>query len=264
MATDNPKISLYVPQQIYDRFKEFATDRELTMSQAGIAILAEYFGLTEETKKNVVGGVTLEAFKTLQAELESLKNRVNYLEAKSNPPIEITKVKTETVTNPRFTELAKVEKNQTTSEPLKELNKQDDEGTNKQQENSNLQLKLLSEPQEIRLEAKHLAKRINSEKEKVTTSRIASKVGSLIKKDSTEEFVDWTKKLDPDDIGWGISKNPYGRKGSAKQPLYYYVPYNASKEQIELLEQWLLNNNLSGKTPSMAVNNIEGRNSQPR
>ena len=76
MPTDNPKISLYVPQPIYDRFKEFQEQQGLSMSQAGIVILAEYFGL-EETIENTagasIGGVTL-------AELESIKLRLTALE----------------------------------------------------------------------------------------------------------------------------------------------------------------------------------------
>lgn len=147
MATDNPKISLYVPQQIYDRFKEFATERDLTMSQAGIAILAEYFGLHSETRKNVVGGVTLEAFQELKEELKafqqlreelkSLKERVDYLETQNSLPNNSTKV-----------ELVS-----TTSEPQKKNSKNDVdkelEGTKEYKENSNLQLNLLSEPEEI-------------------------------------------------------------------------------------------------------------------
>ena len=64
MPTDNPKISLYVPQVIYDRFSEFAKQQGLSMSQAGIVVLAEYFGLQEALKETTegttIGGVTLD------------------------------------------------------------------------------------------------------------------------------------------------------------------------------------------------------------
>lgn len=93
MPTDNPKISLYVPQQIYDRFKSFQEERKLSMSQAGIVILAEYFGLEETVKEiaegTTIGGVTL-------AEFEQLKERVKQLEEQ-------------------------VEQKQTTSEPLRKI-----------------------------------------------------------------------------------------------------------------------------------------------
>lgn len=62
MPTDNPKISAYVPQLVYDTFKQFQDERGISMSQAVIVILAEYFGIQQELKEfiegSVVGGVT--------------------------------------------------------------------------------------------------------------------------------------------------------------------------------------------------------------
>ena len=265
MATDNPKISLYVPQQIYDRFKEFTTERDLTMSQAGIAILAEYFGLQEETRKNVVGGVTLEAFQELKEELKvlqelreelkSLKERVNYLETQNSP----------------LKNSIKVELAPTISEPQNNNSKnnvdQESEGTGEDKqyeeykENSNLQLNLLSELKEIKLEAKHLALRLAGSDPKVSSRQIASKAGTIMKKESTKEFIDWTQQRDPSNVGWDIWKNPDGRKNRVGYPLYYYVPHNPSKEQIESLREWLDNNSLP-ETPSTAVKNIEANDSQ--
>jgi hypothetical protein len=49
MATDNPKISGYVPQAIYDKVMHFKTTRGCaSVSQAVTAILEEYFGLGAE------------------------------------------------------------------------------------------------------------------------------------------------------------------------------------------------------------------------
>ena len=45
MPTDNPKISSYVPQPIFDRFKEYQGENDCSMSQALALILSEYFGL---------------------------------------------------------------------------------------------------------------------------------------------------------------------------------------------------------------------------
>lgn len=90
MPTDNPKISLYVPQQVYDRFKKFQEEQGLSMSQAGIVILAEYFGLkdvvTETTSKLPVGGVTLQAFQELSSLFNELNKRVELLESTGKPP----------------------------------------------------------------------------------------------------------------------------------------------------------------------------------
>ena len=87
MPTDNPKISGYVPQQIYDRFKQYQQEQQLTMSQAVIVILAEYFGLEETIKETTsglpIGGVTLDAFQKLQDEILDLKSRVDLLESTS-------------------------------------------------------------------------------------------------------------------------------------------------------------------------------------
>lgn len=59
MPTENPKISAYVPQIIYDRFKEFKEERKLSFSQAAIEVFAEYFGinLTENSTKEFPGGL---------------------------------------------------------------------------------------------------------------------------------------------------------------------------------------------------------------
>ena len=74
MPTDNPKISLYVPQVIYDRFSEFAKQQGLSMSQAGIVVLAEYFGLQEALKETTegttIGGVTLDRVEKIERRLE--------------------------------------------------------------------------------------------------------------------------------------------------------------------------------------------------
>ncbi len=49
MATDNPKISGYVPKAIYDKVMEFkTTGGYASVSQAVTAILEEYFGLGAE------------------------------------------------------------------------------------------------------------------------------------------------------------------------------------------------------------------------
>jgi hypothetical protein len=90
MPTDNPKISLYVPQQIYDRFKEFQEARKLSMSQAGIVIIAEYFGIEENIKEitegTTIGGVTLAEFEQLKQRLEQLEKQVEQSKTTSELP----------------------------------------------------------------------------------------------------------------------------------------------------------------------------------
>ena len=44
MATDNPKVSGYVPQVVYDQKKQFKAERGLkSVSMAVAAVLEEYF-----------------------------------------------------------------------------------------------------------------------------------------------------------------------------------------------------------------------------
>ncbi|EAZ87941.1 hypothetical protein [Crocosphaera chwakensis] len=83
MPTENPKISLYVPQHIYDRFIEYKDQSGLSMSQAGTVLLAEYFGL-EETIKDIregvtIGGVTLNRVEKIESEIKELKEQINGL-----------------------------------------------------------------------------------------------------------------------------------------------------------------------------------------
>lgn len=84
MPTDNPKISAYVPQLIFDKFKQFQEERELSMSQTVIVILSEYFGI-QECLKGVdrgveVGGVTLSEFTKLSVMVHELSGRMELLE----------------------------------------------------------------------------------------------------------------------------------------------------------------------------------------
>ena len=111
MPTDNPKISGYVPQQIYDRFKEYQQKNQLTMSQAVIVIFAEYFGLEETIKETTsglpVGGVTLSAFEELQKEFLELKSRVDLLESTSKLLKESPKVSTDKNSSSQLSLLSK-------------------------------------------------------------------------------------------------------------------------------------------------------------
>ena len=167
MPTDNPKISLYVPQQIYDRFKSFQEERKLSMSQAGIVILAEYFGI-EETIKDItegttIGGVTL-------VEFEQLKERIKNIE-----------------------EL--VEQGKTTSEPPKITEKK-----------SNLsQLELLSKSpvneDRLAIGIDLLSKRLGFE----SNREILRNRGRY--KGKPEKFLVWSRKKDPDSIGWLLNSD---------------------------------------------------------
>lgn len=95
MPTENPKISAYVPQAVFDRFIQFKEERGLSMSQSVIEILVDYFGVDlskNSTEKNTSG--IPDRVAVLEKELADLKQSYLWL-------------------------VQKVESIQTTSEPLK-------------------------------------------------------------------------------------------------------------------------------------------------
>lgn len=88
MATDNPKVSAYVPQLIKDRVTQFRQEQEISESQAVTIILAEYFGLTQllgrSPGESAVGGVTLARMEATEQKIisltETLEDRFRQLE----------------------------------------------------------------------------------------------------------------------------------------------------------------------------------------
>jgi hypothetical protein len=82
MPTDNPKVSGYIPQHIYDSFKTFCEERGISMSQAVTVIFAEYFGLDLSVKQNSSTSRPLvERVGLLEQELADLRALVeNHLE----------------------------------------------------------------------------------------------------------------------------------------------------------------------------------------
>ena len=47
MPTENPKVSGYIPQVVFDQLMQFKAERGLSVSQAVTTILEEYFGLAK-------------------------------------------------------------------------------------------------------------------------------------------------------------------------------------------------------------------------
>lgn len=91
MPTDNPKISAYVPQVVFDKVENFRRQRGLSMSQAAIVIFAEYFGIEqavrEFTEGIIVGGVTITRLENIEHSIEQLTlmfHESNCLPSESN------------------------------------------------------------------------------------------------------------------------------------------------------------------------------------
>jgi hypothetical protein len=95
MPTENPKISAYVPQIIYDRFKEFKEERKLSFSQAAIELFAEYFGinLAENPTKEFTGGLPdrVSQLEQIVADLKQsyvyLSEKVDFIQSTSGLPV---------------------------------------------------------------------------------------------------------------------------------------------------------------------------------
>jgi hypothetical protein len=96
MSTENPKISAYVPQIIYDRFKQFQKDRSLSMSQAVIQLFAEYFDidLNASVPQQSTSSL-LSRLNILETDLAGLKEayvllaqRVDFIQSTSRLPID--------------------------------------------------------------------------------------------------------------------------------------------------------------------------------
>lgn len=211
MPTDNPKISLYVPQQIFDRFKEFQEERKLSMSQAGIVIIAEYFGIEETIKEitegTTVGGVTL-------TEFEALKKRIDQLEKLAN-------------VNKKVAQKETTSGSQNIQAPESNISAEDGDSplSIDKQARSEPQLELLSNPIAIKpIPATHLCtKRFGLGKDSLASYK---------RKHTVEELIAWTKEKDPDRIAWVISIDGKG-----------YIPKGElPNELLSKLQNWIADN----------------------
>lgn len=227
MPTDNPKISLYVPQKIYDRFKEFQEERKLSMSQAGIVLLAEYFG-EEETVKEIssgttVGGVSLARLEQLENRVKELELKVNQSKTTSSLPDEL--VDDETVLEEEEKEVEPLE----TTSGLKDKNFTSDIKSDTGEVHTNIitnsepQLNLLGEPQTI----EPLTAVFLSEKRFCLSKAM---VASYKRKHTLEELSEWMKKKDPDGIAWVLTEDGYVPKDELPDEL------------LNKLQKWIAEN----------------------
>lgn len=225
MPTDNPKISLYVPKQIFDRFKSFQEERKLSMSQAGIVIIAEYFGIEETIKEitegTTIGGVTL-------AEFEQLKQKVAELEILAildrDQKVEQKVTKSE----------LPIVKNQNIDKMLDENKSFDQKLEIVKNKNNPSQLKLINEKTNS-ISAELLAKRLG-----IRNYRSIDNKRNLIYKNnnlnSDEKFIEWTRKKDFDSIGWKPVKE--------QKKINYVVANELDSELLGRLNKWITNNTL--------------------
>ena len=242
MATDNKKVSGYLPQSIFDVFEDFREKRSLSVSSALITILSEYFQVDQKVdlQASLLSGdnfVSREQFESLEDKLSGLS---------SSLLSELDKM-----VEKRFSSL----RSELLNSPLKSIEVQTVNVESEPQEDSNhLQLDLIDSASTkedldmksqtslsiteqssfalsesfISLSGKFLAKRIN-----IGAPMLSSKKKEL----SEQNFYNWLQDKDPDRISW----QPVG--GALKGHSKGWTPSeNTSSELLSRLNEWLAAN----------------------
>jgi hypothetical protein len=241
MPTENPKISAYVPQVVYDRFIQFKEEHNLSMSQAAIEIFAAYFGInlnptiSSESTGELQSRVKIleKALAELQESHFALSKKVDLMQSTSEllitEPVEIPvdkdidgelngssqnkPLQQNIVEQLIYTDVNNKPESSLNSEPPKQLQLID---------SSDLLSKLKNNP----LQGKLLVSRLN----KVNTSTLSNKKGEL----SLEEFYDWLQSKDIDGIKWVTIGE--GRKAR-------FIPADDnSSEKLQALSEWIESN----------------------
>jgi hypothetical protein len=272
MATDNPKVSAYVPQLIKDRVTQFRQEQEISESQAVTIILAEYFGLTQllgrSPGESAVGGVTLARMEateqrlitltqTLEDKFRQLEEAIAALKINSDSPmvhsvIQVPETKfaaTELASSSSsvvLSELPKeseVQQGSLYTEPLLESNDTQVELSKELQPKANEQttISLVESVQPEKNSQLNLLGKSGSRllpkplTGKVMAKRLGYHPDSLSKvktKATDEEFLSLSADKDPDSIAWKFAKKGRG-----------YLPANElSSELQDRLLNWLKEN----------------------
>ena len=207
MPTENPKISLYVPQHIYDRFMKYKEESGLSMSQAGTVLLAQHFGL-EATIKDIIdgvtiGGITLDRVEKIENELRELKEQIKNLVNQSSSTRELPQKEI-------------VIQKETTIE-LQEVDKQ-----STKQITDKLPLWPTSLDSQHRLNKETLAKRLKVGNPTTVVNAANNKA---------KPFDAWSKQRDPDDIAW--------KKIKIDRVVYFQPISDTPNELLSKLQEWL-------------------------
>lgn len=265
MPTENPKISAYVPQVVYDRFKKFQEERGLSMSQAAIEVFVEYFGinLADNSTKEFTSGLPdrVGQLEQIVSDLKQsyiwLTQKLDSIQSTGGLPVDILKTSSdatmselpdslpiEPVNNIQSVEgsdlVDSTESSLPEVIPLEEsIYNNDYSGDDSSllgKPPRQLQLiqsdetsvgELLDQFRSNPLQGKLLASRLNTN---------SSKLSSTKNRLSEQEFYDWVASKDPDQIRW---KSASGTQGYSKG----YVPEDDTPlELLHKLSAWLKEN----------------------
>ena len=216
MPTENPKISAYVPQVVYDKFLEFKSDKNISMSQAATLVFAEFFGvdLSNSSEPQSFTSGLPDRVKFLEEQFELLIQRVDLVQSTSKPleSSDIPKVSA-TQEDKRLDSKSGYRQTEITDILVSDNNSSDDIDS------------LLSRLNSRPLKGKMLSLRLG-----MNPSVLSTKKGKL--KDSPTEFEDWLQSKDVDSVRWCLIAENGKFKG--------YAPVDdTSEDKLVLLSQWL-------------------------
>lgn len=265
MPTENPKISAYVPQVVYDRFKKFQEERGLSMSQAAIEVFVQYFGinLSDNSTKGFTGGLPdrIGQLEQIVSDLKQsyiwLTQKLDSIQTTSGLPVDILKTSSDStiselpdslpiepvndIQSVKGSDL--VESTKSVLPDVIPLEESVDNNTSfvddcglLSKPPRQLQLiqsgetsisELLDQFRSNPLQGKLLALRLNTN---------SSKLSSTKNKLSQQDFYGWVASKDPDGIKW---KSASGTQGYSKG----YVPEDDTPlELLHKLFTWLKEN----------------------
>jgi hypothetical protein len=246
MPTNNPKVSAYISQDIFDRFQSFYKEKKLSMSQAVAVIFTDYFEI--EPQVNSSGGLLLDRIKDLELKVDELMGLKN---AATETQVELSKIEVSPPSEPlNVLEVASYEdgvvvyngqgnlselNSSLPSEPESEPYKGDAVGQKDLGEPSH---GLPSEPLE-ESEVKIARDLVNQQKLSISVSEAVSGIngadlGRRLNCDSSnlaknsikfdkEKFANWTREKDPENLAWE-------RREDKK---YYPLPASLSEGEAE-------------------------------
>ena len=239
MPTNNPKVSAYVPQHIFDRFKAFYGERQLSMSQAIAVILSEYFQLDQQVNHDskLLGSLLTDRLTTLEDKLISLENYQSestseLLSEFRNLTTRVSSLEQNLDSSNKINSQSKAHPNQLS---LLETDYQSDhaEVTKSSEPDGSLLSNLPSKPTDISsfqpLSGKFLALRLNVQTGSLSANKTKMKEG---------RFHDWLREKDPDGIQWKFIEKTEDNPSS-------YVPIaDTPSELLDRLLTWLGHNKI--------------------
>ena len=233
MPTNNPKVSAYVPQHIFDRFKNFYEERQLSMSQSVAIILSEYFQIEEQVNhdSDLPSGLLTDRLTAIEQKLTSLE--IYQSESVSELLSEFRNLTTRVSGLEQNLDLSNRIEGQSNTPPnqLNLLETDNQANHNKDIDSSEPTSSLLSKPIALSdfkpLQGKHLATRLD------VNPGVLSANKTKMKEDI---FYNWLSQKDPDGILWKFVEK------TGDYPKGYVPAADTPSELLDRLLAWLTEN----------------------